>query len=226
MIPELPPPGAKEALAAAVAAWREGDGQQAEPWRVHFVEALLRRAQSQQGLLRRQLEDRVRQAMAGGARAVGAAASTQPARPRPASPPPLAALRAHVAQAVAARGAPPQEAASAPELEAVRRFRQTWSRLSVEQRVRQARAKVPAGAGPLNTQRLVHEALDGLRQASPAYLHRLMVQVEALLWLEQAAQAVDAPAPAKASASRAPRPRSERRPPGAGAEAPASRPKR
>lgn len=230
-LPHEPPPAAADALAEAVAAWRECGGRHAEPWRVCFVEALLQRTLAQQGEVRRQLEARLRQALAG-ARVGGA---TEPAgtsgaeSPGPSMSPstsPLAALRGHIAQAVAARGAP---AAAAPELESVRRFRDTWSRLSVEQRVRQAQAKVPSGAGPLNTQRLVHEALAELRRASPAYLHRLMVQVEALLWLDQAAPgapAAEVGSPAKASPPRAVRTRAERRPARSGSEAPAARPKR
>ena len=73
------------------------------------------------------------------------------------------------------------------ELKALRDYRGTWSRLSVEQRINQALASVPPNAGPLNTQRLVHQTLSALRDASPAYLHRLVSQVEALLWLERLA---------------------------------------
>lgn len=234
MSPQAPPahalPGeaprvARDDLAQAVAAWRERCGPQAEPWRVRFVEALWQRTQAQQGEVRLQLEARLRRALAEPASVTDTAATTSSVSTAPSALSPLAALRAHMAEAVAARGSPAQ-AAAAPELEAVRRFRATWSRLSVEQRVRQAQAKVPSGAGPLNSQRLVHEALDGLRQASPAYLHRLMVQVEALLWLEQAAPAAEAGPSAKAALPRAPRSSGGRRTPRSGPEAGASRTKR
>ena len=82
-----------------------------------------------------------------------------------------------------AQGAKPP--AAAPELKAISQYRSTWSRLSAEQRLHQALAQVPINAGPLNTQRLLHQALAAMRDASPHYLHRFMVQVETLLWLEQ-----------------------------------------
>jgi len=43
---------------------------------------------------------------------------------------------------------------------------------------------VPGNAGPLNTPRLLHEALTLMRDASPAYAHRFIAYVDALLRLE------------------------------------------
>jgi hypothetical protein len=101
------------------------------------------------------------------------------------------------------------------ELKAVRDYRSTWSRLAVEQRLHQALANVPSNAGPLNTQRLVHQALQTLNTLSPAYLQRLVVQGEALLWLEQLGTPPPASpgserkaAPARATAARRERGRS------------------
>lgn len=146
------------------------------------VQALARRAERADGPVRQLLEQRLARLRAGPEPAT-------PAAPRrPAAP--LAALLQHIAQSTAL---PLPQAGSAaraapPELKAVREHRGTWSRLSVEQRIHQALAQVPPQAGPLNTQRLVHEALRTLRDLSPDYLHRLVTQVEALLWLEQLAQ--------------------------------------
>jgi hypothetical protein len=72
------------------------------------------------------------------------------------------------------------------ELKALRYFRATWSKLIVERQVSQSLAKLPANAGPLNSQRLVLRALEQLREVSPAYLERWMSYVDALLWLDQA----------------------------------------
>jgi hypothetical protein len=49
-----------------------------------------------------------------------------------------------------------------------------------------SQALVPENAGPLNTQRLLHQALTLMRDASPDYVHRFISHVEALLWLDQA----------------------------------------
>ena len=54
-----------------------------------------------------------------------------------------------------------------------------------QQRLTQTLAKVPDNAGPLNTQRLMHQALSLMGDASPAYLQHFMAHVDALLTLEQ-----------------------------------------
>ena len=177
--------------------------------RQHHIEALARRAARHQGAVRQLLDERLRALQAQSVAVPAAAAPGTPATATastpastPASAPAsaLSALLAHIARhdhaageatpgprAAAAAGGP--GVVPAPrELKAVRDYRSTWSRLSVEQRVNQALARVPVNAGPLNTQRLVHQALKLLRDISPAYMHRLVTQVEALLWLEAVGQ--------------------------------------
>ena len=85
------------------------------------------------------------------------------------------------------------------ELKAVRYFRSTWSRLSVDQQLTRSLARLPENAGPLNSQRLVLQSLQLMRDTSPAYLSRFMSYVDALLWLDQANLAGP---PVQASASR------------------------
>lgn len=101
--------------------------------------------------------------------------------------------------------------ALAGELKAVQLFGDTWSRLRADRRLTQARARVPDNAGPLNTHRLLHAAVAGMRATSPAYLDRFMGHVDALLALERLmADAGLLPAEgARAAADRKPpRPRS------------------
>ncbi len=74
------------------------------------------------------------------------------------------------------------------ELKAIRNYRGTWSRLRAERRLHQALALVPHNAGPLNTQRLLHQALQLMQQASPGYLLHFMAYVESLLALDQVNQ--------------------------------------
>ncbi len=87
-------------------------------------------------------------------------------------------------------------------LKAVATHNATWSRLRVEQRLRQALSQVPAAAGPLNSSHLVSRALQTLSDLSPDYLDAFMSHVDTLQWLEQASGAGDltprAPAPADA----------------------------
>ncbi|MDE2505175.1 MAG: DUF2894 domain-containing protein, partial [Burkholderiales bacterium] len=95
-------------------------------------------------------------------------------------------------------------------LKAVTAFQGTWMRLRAEQRLRQAGAGVPAGAGPLNSAQLVSRALQAMRELSPPYLDAFIAHIDTLLWLEQCADAARPAAPrplAPAHASRAFNPR-------------------
>ena len=202
--------------------------------RQRHIEALQRRAGQHQGAVRRLIDARLQALRAAEAAAAGAAlpgpALPAAAAPRHASP--LAELLAHIeaqagTQADARVQAPFEGAAHPlpharsyapsqarpPGLKALRDHAQAWSGLRMQQRVRQALAAVPAQAGPLNTQRLLHETLCRLQAASPAYLQRLVAQVETLLWLEQQAQGTALPKPARPEKASVPGPwRSPRRP--------------
>ncbi len=91
-------------------------------------------------------------------------------------------------------GQPAPEAAP-PELQALQRFRSTWSRLAAEERVQQALAQVPPQAGPLNSSQLVYRALLLMRDTAPEYLQRFVPYVDALLWLDT----MQSPSPAQAT---------------------------
>ena len=132
-------------------------------------------------------------------------------RRRPASTPgPLAAL------AAAARpgGAPGDR--SPPELKAVQLFGADWARLRIDAHLRRAshQHQQAGPAGPLNSQRLMLQALQTLRQLSPAYLQRWMAQAETLLWLEDTAAppatVADKPGRPEAARRRTPARRSTR----------------
>lgn len=103
----------------------------------------------------------------------------------------------------------PQGGASAGaprELKALRQFRRTWSRLSVQVRLTQSVAKGPENAGPLNSHGLALRALQGMQEIAPDYLEHFMAYFEALQWLDQAAGSVSLP-PARAAAPAAEAPR-------------------
>lgn len=180
--------------------------------RQQHIEALTRRAALHQGAVRQLLDARLRALHADAVAPPKLRGATAPRPNPPINPPinPLTALLAHIAAHGAEDGAESGEPArpgtvpAARELKAVRDYRSTWSRLSVEQRVNQALARVPNNAGPLNTQRLVHQALTVLRDASPAYMHRLVTQVEALLWLERVGQGESGSAAKKKPGAAAP----------------------
>ena len=98
--------------------------------------------------------------------------------PTSAEPRTLADLLAYIARCTAPAG----------ELKAVRDYRGTWVRLGLEQRLRQSGDQVPDNAGPLNTQRLLHQALTVMRDTSPAYFQHFMGHVETLLALDALGQ--------------------------------------
>lgn len=128
----------------------------------------------------------------------------------------IAALRARprTAEAPAVDDAPaaarlPAGDADAAELKALRWYGDTWSRLRLERRLDQALATVPGNAGPLNTQRLIHETLAAMQALSPAYLQHFVAHVDALLALDAAL-----------SAGPGERPAAERKKGGAGSRRP------
>lgn len=153
----------------------------ADPVRQRLIDGLARRAERLPPAARALVQARLVE-LREQPQPIAAPAPTPVAR----GPGPLAALRALLdgdeaaAPATAGTASPPQE------LKTVRRYRRTWTRLGAEQRLVQALSQVPPQAGPLNTPRLLHQALCLMRDTAPEYLQHLATQLEALLWLEQA----------------------------------------
>lgn len=187
----LATPAAMDALHAQGAA-------QLDPVGWCHIQALARRASAHQGQTRRLLDHKLASLVAACGERVARARAEHPAQAAQHAPPtghagPLAELLAHLARhspaAAGSAGSASRQAAGTPgaaELKAVRNYRSTWSRLKVDQRMTQLLAHVPDQAGPLNSQKLLHDALAVMRQASPMYLQGLMAQVDVLLGLEQA----------------------------------------
>jgi hypothetical protein len=130
------------------------------------IEALARRAALQQGEARRLLDLKQQQV-------------PQPQRPsvKPVAAAPPGAL-AQLLQHIERHGA------AGAELKTVQQHRNTWAQLQIDQRLHQALVQVPDNAGPLNTQRLLLQALTLMRETSPPYLQHFMAHAEALLWLD------------------------------------------
>jgi len=194
---------------AAIEALRARGAARLDAVRFRHIEALARRAAAHQGAVRQLLDARLHQLLADCAQCLDSNPAPAPAAAeasRKASA--LAGLLAHIAQASQAGMPPAPTTPTTPstpstpraptELKAVRAHRKTWSRLRVDQQMHKALARVPDNAGPLNTQRLLHQALQLMRDASPEYTHRFMAQVDALLWLDQANPVIVVP-PKKSS---------------------------
>lgn len=178
----------------AVAAARAGGAAEADPVGFCVIEAMARRAALQQGVAREQMAARI-----------DALLARQGARPRPE---PVCGQQAGALAGLvelvdrlgrglpavgpagpAARPVPLSHSTAPQPLKSVVAFQGTWSRLRVEQRLRQALAQVPASAGPLNSSHLVNRALETMRDVSPGYLDAFMSHVDTLQWLEQASGA-------------------------------------
>lgn len=195
---------------ATLAAWRAQGAGRIDPVRFLHLEALARRAAAQAGEIRRLLDarlaalmdgyqgamaratDRVEAPAASGGVRRGALGELVDALARDAWP---ASAQGPTPPATLPRAGGPQE------LKALQRFHGTWSRLSAEQRLRQALAHVPPQAGPLNSHHLMHRALVLMRDTSPAYLQRFVAHVDTLLWLDQLQSALVA-VPARAERRR------------------------
>jgi hypothetical protein len=75
--------------------------------------------------------------------------------------------------------------AAYPELDLLDYFKEIWSRVSTDRQLRQSLEQVHENAGPLNSSRLVHRALQLMRELSPGYLHQFLSYADALSWMEQ-----------------------------------------
>lgn len=180
-------------LADTVALLRARGAATADPLRFGLIEAMARRAARHGGAVRARLDARLAelaaQSLAVCALPAGPAAATPAGPAAPPAPGPLAALVAHAAMRPAPGGPLGEPPVAAPgaaprELRSLRGFRRSWARWDAAQRLQQAKALVPAKAGPLNSHQLVHQSLCLMRAVSPEYLDHFMAHVDALLWLE------------------------------------------
>jgi hypothetical protein len=196
---------ADAALQATLAAWRSAGAWRLDPARFHALEALARRLPGQPEPVRRLLQSKLQAAVSAYAARVATAGPPAPAAPRraPAAPGcvPLAQLNAYIRtlRPVAPATPAPHGAEEPNELASVRRFRRAWSSSRTQDQLEQAVSRQPANAGPLNSHRLVLQSLALMGEVSTDYLRRFLLHVEALQWLERAA---DLPRPAQARSAK------------------------
>ncbi|HYF16921.1 MAG TPA: DUF2894 domain-containing protein [Ramlibacter sp.] len=182
-----------DALQARIDAWRSEGAWRADPAGFRSLEALARRLPGQSEVVQRLLLRKLEAAVAAFEQRLGAAGGAvsvrRPARARPAPAClPLVQLNAYLHE----RSGAPEDAPRQQELPSVRRFRRAWASDRVLEQVRQAAARRPAVAGPLNSHALVLQTLELLQELSPDYLRRFVAQVESLQWLERAGVAYPA----------------------------------
>lgn len=181
---------------AAIALLRGHGDPPFDPVRLHFLEALARRTQAQEGAVKRLLEEKLSRAVAAYQERVVQAQAHLPVVQSPQSGPQQITLAelTHTLTHHLPRNAEvsPKENAeeygqeNERELKSVRYFRETWSKLSMDRQLAQALEQSPENAGPLNSHQLVLRSLSVMRDIAPDYLNRFMHYADALLWLEQA----------------------------------------
>ena len=186
-------------------ALRQCGAQQLDPVHWHYLEVLAQRAQAQPPQVQRILERRLERLLAAfHQRLQHTPAQAQPEPVQSAKASALGALTRYLQQQLAAQEGPQANAEPAhgdaarpahatpgmrTELKSVRQARNTWSRLSADQRLAQSLATLPGNAGPLNSHHLVHRSLSLMRELSPEYLERFVGYIDALQWLEQSTEA-------------------------------------
>jgi hypothetical protein len=205
--------------AAVIAGLRVAGGERLDPLRLHYLERLSARAQTQTGAVQRILEAKLSQAIAefklrleqarstADATAASASAEAEAQAPTAVAAPARESL-GDLVRSIAHHAPEPGAATSGDtsgtrtELKSVRQFRNTWSKLSADKQVAKALVQAPKNAGPINSHMLVLRSLALMREISPDYLNRFMTYADSLLCLEQHEQTKYA-LPAKATNSEA-----------------------
>lgn len=189
---------------STIEAWRAQGADRLDRARFHRIDALARRADGARGELRRVLEGRVYSLI--GAYADDLRRADVAAAPAAANDGGLGELAARLQGEAAQRerawtNVDGTEPAAFPRLAALDEFRARWSRLSLDRQVRQSLERAPANAGPLNSGRLVHRALNLMQSLSPEYLQQFLGYVDALAWMERLSEGLPEPEePASAAA--------------------------
>lgn len=184
-------PATDETIDAALDDLRQRQAPQRDPLRWALIEALARRSANQPDAVRERLLPRLWQWIEALRRALAAAPNAAPAQLSP-GPNPLTALLHDLGATPHGQPGTPTTPA-ADELKTLSGSKRTWARLRNEHQLQGARQRVPAQAGPLNSQRIVLDALQTLQQLSSDYTDALLAQLDALIWLDEAAAAAPAP---------------------------------
>jgi hypothetical protein len=153
----------------------------------HYLETLSQRARAQPEPIQRVLEQKLARAMTEHRARLERTGNNAPYAPA-ANASPLTDLLGHIARQTSQdfKTDPTQGNEDLADLKSLRCFRDTWSKLSIDQSVAQALATGPSNAGPLNSHSLILQSLKLMRDAAPEYLNRFMTYADALLWLEEA----------------------------------------
>jgi hypothetical protein len=222
---------AVEGIHLQLQAWRAEGADRLDPLRFAVLEALAARAPQHAGQARELLEQRLSVLLriyakelartpAEDGKADSATVAASPlgellasmARPGGATHPSAGAAADNDADGSGADVATEAQAAPAPAFEplpVLEELRTVWSRMRNDRQLRESLEQVPADAGPLNSDMLVHRALQLMQATAPGYLQHFIAYADALSSLES----LRAPATPelRTAAARPARPRTRKR---------------
>jgi len=205
---ELPDPAL---VRQRLARWRQCSGL-AGSSQLAMLEALARRADACTGPRRQRLERRLAQLCARLDPVLDAAAPA-PARPAAGA---LAEVTARLDAIARARHGQAGDGAE-PEMAMLGELRRLWMQVRSDSQLRRSLQDLPEDAGPLNSGKLVHRALNLAGELSPPYLRHFLAHLDALAWIAQVPVPAVAPAAAPgAGTPRRARTRTRRKPAGTG----------
>ncbi|WP_162203836.1 DUF2894 domain-containing protein [Pseudoxanthomonas suwonensis] len=197
-----------EDIQARLERWRATGADRTQPLRFAALQALARRARAQQGLARERTEARLARLVERYAPALDAVApAPAPAPPAAPTPGPLAGLVAQL-DGIALQRPGPTASGEVQERAVLGELRRLWAQVRSESQLRRSLQDLPEDAGPLNSGKLVHRALNLMGQLSPQYLRHFLAHLDTLAWIGQ----VDPPPARPAEKAAAPaRKRSRKR---------------
>ncbi|ADV27195.1 hypothetical protein Psesu_1348 [Pseudoxanthomonas suwonensis 11-1] len=179
-----------EEIQACLARWRAAGADRAQPLRFAALEALARRAQAQQGLARARIEERLARLLERYAADLDAAVASPQGNTASATAGPLAEVTARLA-GIARQRHGTTSAGEVQEMAMLGELRRLWAQVRSESQLRRSLQDLPEDAGPLNSGKLVHRALNLMGGLSPQYLRHFLAHLDTLAWIGQ----VEAPAP-------------------------------
>ncbi len=179
-------------VSQAIESLRQLGADRFDPVRFFYIDVLARRATTQQGPVKRLLDDKLAQALVTLRKHFEQAQAENQSASRleqSVHRTPLGELTRHLSHLRSHDEAENMGSTGStglrPELKATQYFRNTWAKLSINKRVTHALGQAPKNAGPINSHMLVLRSLALMRDISPDYLNRLTAYVDTLLCLDQ-----------------------------------------
>lgn len=190
-----------EDIQARLERWRATGADRTQPLRFAALEALARRAQARQGLARARIGERLARLLERYAADLDAAATSPQENTASATAGPLAEVTARLA-GIALQRHGTTSSGQAEEMAMLGELRRLWAQVRSESQLRRSLQDLPEDAGPLNSGKLVHRALNLMGELSPQYLRHFLAHLDTLAWIAQVEPPAAKPAEKAATPAR------------------------